>query len=56
MKTLTSRTLSLGRTVTDTELSTFTGGVTEGGCIPDPMKEAWKKLGVHDTTVSRPTQ
>lgn len=52
MKTLTSsHTLSLGRTVTDTELSTFAGGVTEGGCVPDPLKDLWKKLGVGDTKI-----
>lgn len=56
MKTLTSHTLSLGRTVTDAELSTFAGGVTEGGCIPDPMKEVWKKLSVSGTTSSSPLQ
>ena len=34
----------LGRSLSDTELAAFAGGVTEGGCIPDPMQEALKKL------------
>lgn len=34
----------LGRPLSDTELATFAGGVTEGGCIPNPMKDALKKL------------
>lgn len=35
---------TLGRSLSDEELAAFTGGVTEGGCIPDPVKEAMEKL------------
>lgn len=40
--------LTLGQAATDTELAHFFGGVTEGGCIPNPIKETKDKLnGVH---------
>jgi len=39
----------IGRDLSDTELAEFVGGVVEGGCIPDPMKEALKKLQGNQT-------
>lgn len=50
MKTLTSPHVpKLGSALSDAELATFAGGVTEGGCVPDPMKDFPKKLGVGST-------
>lgn len=41
----TSTPFGVGGSLDDAELSNFFGGVKEGGCVPDPMKDFWEKYG-----------